>query len=316
MTKLAKIASIVAFVMAGLAVIGGLTATIIVVPLALIPLAAGICILRRRVWGAFGFAFYLVAQLLLVPFVLYRAGEGAPPAGTFAEIGILVILIPIFFFAGRSLKSSGAAQGRAWPWIMVSVLTTLPILFVQAFVIPNGSMEDTLLVGDRIFVQRFPKPRVERGDVIVFAYPVDHQQTFIKRAIGLPGDHIRITDKVVYRNGVALNEPYAIHKAPYPDSYRDNFPSEPNFSILPAGADMLKNNVTNGEVVVPGDKYFVLGDNRDNSLDSRYWGLVGSGDVLGKPILIYDSEETITDSVPVGKSISPSRRWSRFFKAL
>jgi signal peptidase I len=88
-------------------------------------------------------------------------------------------------------------------------------------------MEDTLLIGDRILVQRFPKPSLTRGDMIVFVYPIDRRQTFVKRVIGVPGDQIRIIDKTVHRNGAALKEPYAVHKTNYVDSYRDNFPSEP-----------------------------------------------------------------------------------------
>lgn len=110
----------------------------------------------------------------------------------------------------------------------------------------------------------------------------------MKRVVGAAGDRIRISDKIVYRNGAALKEPYAIHKASYPDSYRDNIPSESDSPFAAAAQEMVKKNVVNGEVVVPQGKYFVLGDNRDNSLDSRYWGFVDSGDVIGKPLPIWN----------------------------
>ena len=213
-------------------------------------------------------------------------------------------LAALFLFAGKALAAAGSKRGWALPWIAVSALLILPFVFVQAFVIPTGAMEDTLLIGDRILVRHFPRINPGRGDLIVFAYPVDRSQTFVKRIIGVAGDRIRISAQIVYRNGTALKEPYAMHKAPYPDSYRDNFPSEPYFALQDAGQQMLKKHVVNGEVVVPEGKYFVLGDNRDNSLDSRYWGFVDSFYVLGKPFLIYDSEE-------------PHRkRWERFFKLL
>ena len=310
--KAIRIAYIVAFGMAALIAAGALTGPIVLLPSALIPLIAGIGILRKRVWSAYGFALYLLAQLLLAAFLLFRT----KPPNLVAQILLLVILVPLFLFAGRALSGSGAQRGVAWLWVALSALTTLPIIFVQAFVIPTGAMENTLLIGDRILVRRFPKPRVARGDLIVFAYPIDRSQTFTKRVIGVPGDRIKIAEKIVYVNGALLNEPYVVHKSPYPDSYRDNLPSEPNSSFANAAREMLKNNVVNGEVVVPQGEYFVLGDNRDNSLDSRYWGFVGSGDLIGKPLLIYDSEEVKTDSVPVGNAIYPRRRWSRFFKVL
>jgi signal peptidase I len=304
----------VAFLMAGFVVISALTGQIVVLPFALIPLTAGIGIARRRVWSAYGFALYQFAQLLLLSFVLFRSTTGQ--AEIIAGAALVVILIAVFLFAGRSLAVASSARGWAWPWIAVSALTTLPLFFVQAFVIPTGSMEETLLIGDRILVQRFPKPSPERGDLMVFAYPIDRRQTQVKRVIGVPGDHIRISEKIVYRNGAALKEPYAVHKTEYVDSYRDNFPRQPNIHLADAAREMLK-HVVNGELVVPEGKYFVLGDNRDNSFDSRYWGFVSSADLIGKPLLIYDSEDQSAGELLDGKPAGSRRvRWSRLFMSL
>jgi signal peptidase I len=195
-------------------------------------------------------------------------------------------------------------------------ITILLLLFgtttlVQAFVIPTGSMEDTLLIGDHLLVDKLayaPKGSFSKyvlpyedpkdGDIIVFRYPVDITQTFVKRVVGTPGDHIKIVDQQVIRNGHKLTEPYVVHKAPYPDSFRDNFPSsEANFSLMDRGRDMLATSVVNGEVVVPPDSFFAMGDNRDNSLDSRYWGFVPRGNIIGKPLIIYWSYNASTESL-------------------
>ncbi len=135
---------------------------------------------------------------------------------------------------------------------------------VQAFVIPTGSMEDTLLIGDHLLVDKLayspggpvsshilPYREVKRGDIIVFRYPVDIRQTFVKRAIGVPGDHIQLVNKQLVLNGQPVNEPYVYHKTEYIDSYRDNFPSDPNVHVSEGALDMLTNHVKNGEVVVP-----------------------------------------------------------------
>lgn len=181
---------------------------------------------------------------------------------------------------------------------------------VQAFVIPTGSMEDTLLIGDHLLVDKLafspsgpvskhilPYTEVKRGDIIVFRYPVEIQQTFVKRCIGVPGDHIKLVDKQLYLNGHAAQEPYVYHKTEYIDSYRDNFPSEPNVRVADAASDMLNNHVINGEVVVPPGFYFAMGDNRDSSLDSRYWGFVPAGNIIGKPLIIYWSYDAPTEAL-------------------
>ena len=195
------------------------------------------------------------------------------------------------------------------------VVTILLLLFgtttlVQAFVIPTGSMEDTLLVGDHLLVDKLayapsgsisryllPYTPVKRGDIIVFRYPMDVKQTFVKRAIGIPGDRIRVENKDVYRNGVKLVEPYVYHKTDYIDPYRDNFPSTAYPHLNERATEMLEHNVMNGEIVVPPDCYFAMGDNRDNSSDSRYWGFVPRENIIGKPLIIYWSYDTTTDQL-------------------
>src|SRR5437763_11787652 len=144
-------------------------------------------------------------------------------------------------------------------------ITILLLLFgttnlVQAFVIPTGSMEDTLLIGDHLLVDKLayapagpvskyvlPYTEPKRGDIIVFRYPVDINQTFVKRCIGVPGDRIRLINKQLILNGKRVNEPYVYHKTEYIDSYRDNFPSEPNVHVAESAQDMLTNHMRNDE---------------------------------------------------------------------
>ena len=154
---------------------------------------------------------------------------------------------------------------------------------VQAFKIPSGSMEPTLLVGDHILVNKFlygikipfinktliPISEPERGDVIVFIYPVDRSKDFIKRVIGLPGDEIRIADHTIYVNG----EPYKDEHGYYSDAERGL-------------AGKGKEN-SFGPITVPEDHLFVMGDNRNHSYDSRFWGFVPMEDVKGKAFIIY-----------------------------
>jgi signal peptidase I len=192
-------------------------------------------------------------------------------------------------------------------------VTILLLLFgtttlVQAFVIPTGSMEESLLIGDHLLVDKLayapagslakfvlPYQEVGRGDIIVFRYPIDLTQTFVKRVVGVPGDRIRIINKQLYINGQALTEPYVEHKTPYIDAYRDNFPSQPNTQVYEPAVRMLEQNVVNEEIVVPDGSYFAMGDNRDLSLDSRYWGFVPRENIIGKPLVIYWSYDAPTE---------------------
>lgn len=167
----------------------------------------------------------------------------------------------------------------------IAVLLALFIrsFIVQAFKIPSGSMEPTLLIGDHILVNKFvygvktpfiyktliPISKPERDDVIVFIYPVDKSKDFIKRVIGLPGDKIEIFDNVIHLNG-----------KPYADKH--GFYSEPGSKRLNPG-----DGSRFGPVTVPDNQYFVMGDNRDHSYDSRFWGFVPSESIKGKAFIIY-----------------------------
>jgi signal peptidase I len=238
----------------------------------------------------------------------------------------------------NSEEELDAVRGTIAEWtVTILLLLFLTTTLVQAFVIPTGSMEDTLLIGDHLLVDKLayapsgpvsrfllPYSDVKRGDIIVFRYPVDIKQTFVKRCIGVPGDRIRIINKQVYLNGVKLEEPYKYHKADFIDAYRDNFPGEPNVMVEKGALEMLTNNVSNGEVVVPANSFFAMGDNRDNSLDSRYWGFVPRENIIGKPLIIYWSYETSTDRlnnstvsidhvIDLAQNFFSKTRWRRTF---
>jgi len=181
---------------------------------------------------------------------------------------------------------------------------------VQAFEIPSSSMENTLLIGDHVFVNReqfaprtrwlgpvLPYRQIHRGDIVVFLSPAEPGLYVVKRIIGIPGDRIHLRDGVVYRNGDKLNEPYVIHQGgenSY-NPYRDNFPAvaPTEFSnVTPEWALALPQHVQGDDVVIPDNSYFGMGDNRDVSLDSRYWGFIPQENVIGRPMFIYWSFET------------------------
>ncbi len=198
---------------------------------------------------------------------------------------------------------------------------------VQAFQIPTGSMEPTLLVGDFLLVNKFmyydpvfkfegtilPRKDIERKDIVVFKYPQDLTKDFVKRVIALPGEKLEIRNKQVLINDKPIEEPYKVHSDTqvytkneyyrYDDLIRDNF----------------------GPVVVPPDHLFVMGDNRDNSMDSRYWGFLPRSYIKGKPWLIYFSYKAekdawqktgLQDRLKKIVSFVPKARWSRILKII
>ena len=173
---------------------------------------------------------------------------------------------------------------------------------VQAFQIPSESMESTLLVGDYLLVNKLcyggkglgdhlmPYQRIERGDIIVFHYPVDPTQHFVKRVIGVPGDRLRLVNKKVWLNGVPLTEPYVRHIDPSINIFRDDFPRVDLPAIMGMEGNwwlQMKKLVVDGQLIIPEGHYFVMGDNRDDSQDSRFWGFVPRENIIGRPLVIY-----------------------------
>jgi len=176
--------------------------------------------------------------------------------------------------------------------LLLALLLALFIrtFIVQAFRIPSGSMIPTLLVGDQILVDKlvykFRKP--ERGDIIVFKFPKDETRDFIKRLIGLPGDKLEVRNRIVYINNKRLNETaYAYHESSRQNEFhldlQDNF----------------------GPALIPEKKYFMMGDNRENSQDSRFWGLLDEDKIVGRAFIIYWSRD-------ISRTFPLALRWDRF----
>lgn len=197
--------------------------------------------------------------------------------------------------------------------LLVTILLALfaTTFVLQAFKIPSGSMEPTLLVGDHVLVNKFlfggrgawyekllPYRAVRRGDIIVFRFPYDDHVHYVKRVIGLPGDHLRIVNQVAYIDGKPLSEPYAVHNEVY-DPFGDSFPPLDQAllqeRLRPEWAAEIGNYIRGDSLVIPPNHYFVMGDNRDDSSDSRYWGFVDRDAIMGRPMFIYWSVRATPD---------------------
>jgi signal peptidase I len=183
---------------------------------------------------------------------------------------------------------------------LYTALLIIPF-FIQAYKFPTGSMEPTLLIGDRFIVNKliYKWTAPAQGDIIVFKYPPDPDVSYVKRLIGAPGDEVEIQDRIVYINGKALKEEYVRHDRP--ESIYEHF----------------------GPVRVPPENYFVMGDNRDNSADSRIWGFVPKENLIGKPLFIYWSLLTprggsiILDILPdYCTFLFTKNRWNRMFQVI
>jgi len=227
-------------------------------------------------------------------------------------------------------KKSTAREYYEALLIAVIFVNFARIFVFQAFKIPTGSMEDNLKIGDHIIVNKFiygpttppwhklfPLREIRRGDIIVFRYPLQPDTDFVKRVVGMPGDTIEVRDKTVYVNGERRDEPYVIHDDPM--LFRARNAAEPPLPEPYRSRDQF------GPYTVPDGTYFAMGDNRDRSSDSRYWGTVPRSMIKGRAFMVYWSfrgNPPPPDSPPIerlkelGKVILyffPRTRWERTF---
>jgi signal peptidase I len=205
-----------------------------------------------------------------------------------------------------------------WPGTIQSVAGTVVIavflvtFLLQAFTIPSGSMEQTLLIGDYVLVDKFcygsttgwnrllPYRKIGRGDVIVFHYPVNPAQDFVKRVVAIPGDRLRLINKHVFINGAPVQEPFTQHITHLRNFYRDDFPQtdSPDYAVDAKWWKEMPKLVEDHQLIIPDGNYFVMGDNRDDSQDSRYWGFVPRENIIGRPLLIYWSAGNLNEDLP------------------
>ncbi len=245
-------------------------------------------------------------------------------------------------------RQRSSSHGNSLNWLQ-SLSTTIVIavfvitFIVQAFQIPSESMEKTLLVGDYLLVDKvhygnsrlwgwlLPYHSVQRQDIIVFRYPVNPKQHFVKRVVAVPGDRVRLINKHVYVNGVRQDDDYATFNWAQRDKFRDNFPDGGFFGDRISARWFLQAQklLADDELIVPEGSFFVLGDNRDDSYDSRYWGFVPAENVVGRPLLIYWSMDrtnlAIAGGVPSDRlsvlahnvaNLVDGLRWNRMLRTV
>lgn len=260
--------------------------------------------------------------------------------------------LPASLHQATPVRTTAASRQHhlVYPTVLDTVRSLLSIIvfalfvltfIVQPFRIPSESMEHTLLVGDFLLVNKMiyspggmwswilPYRQIQRGDIVVFHFPLDPSDHVVKRVIAVPGDRVHLHNGQVFLNGKPLTEPYAVYETAYSDNFRDQFPA---MLYTDPGVDthwwmQMRREVRDGDLIVPPNHYFVLGDNRNHSRDSRYWGFVPGQNVVGRPFLIYFSlRRPSTTDVPdlpgdrLGHDKDPVNnivdfaRWDRIFR--
>lgn len=237
--------------------------------------------------------------------------------------------------ADQPVHRSTLPESAQWLLGIITIAIFIVTFIAQAFQIPSESMENTLLIGDYLLVDKLhfgakgivssvlPYRKVKHGDIIVFYYPIDPRMHFVKRVIGLPGDHIRLINRQVFVNGTPVVEPYVHYSRPH-DAFRDEFPrlDLPVAGLSGAWWQEMKKLVEDNQLIVPEGNYFVMGDNRDDSSDSRYWGFVPQENIVGRPLVIYwsmrsaevanaDSSDKLTRFIYALAHLAQITRWDR-----
>jgi signal peptidase I len=243
-------------------------------------------------------------------------------------------------------RSRGSRHDGLWETVRSLLIVLIGVFCIRTFVaeatvIPTGSMENTILIGDHVFLNkllygpqlpytdvRFPRiAPIHHGDIVAFHYPVNPSQMFVKRVIGVGGDVVRIADKKVYVNGKRLNEPYARFQSGavlplcvnFPPPLREINDMPAVWGLNPKWAREMPHYVHKDGLHVPKGYLFVMGDNRDDSLDSRFWGFVPLQNVVGEPLFVYwsynaPSKEWLDDSLRDRLKFDASILWNFFTK--
>ncbi len=245
-------------------------------------------------------------------------------------------------FAPSRWGRHSLAEGMASLLRTIVVSLFLLTFVLQPFLIPSESMERTLLVGDFLLFNKqlyappgalsrwfMPYREVGRGDIVVFHHP--KPKYLVKRVVGIPGDRLRIEDGRVMVNGVSLDEPYAAFEPAAPNTFRDNFPATiyTDPEVDPDWWKQMQSLVRNGELVIPKEQYFVLGDNRNHSKDSRFWGFVARDQIVARPLVIYfslsrpsttDVQQAADDRLGHDRELATKltgfARWKRIFRVV
>lgn len=275
-------------------------------------------------------------------------GEASADAATSPAIPAEPVLVdpsqPVAKITYVTHDPDAGWMGTIQSLVATVVIAVFVITFiVQAFQIPSESMQNTLLIGDYLLVDKehygpggrwswlIPYQKIKHGDIIVFRYPLNPTQHFVKRVIGVPGDHVRLINKQVFVNGQPQVEPYVVHSDRIIRPFRDNFPEGDRAPehLNWKWSEEIDRLTERGQLIVPEGYYFAMGDNRDESSDSRYWGFVPEENIIGRPLFIYWSVrernlgEADVDDLHAGDKLTglesrisrgwKSMRWNRMF---
>jgi signal peptidase I len=250
----AKFGFATALILAGFYRLATLWNPVIFLPPAIVFPVAAFGIRKGIAWSGYGGALFLDA---LVGGLIVGTARFPNPGVTWGALAFILVLAACagFLLVWLGVPSPGRQSSSSKPaWIALAAATLLSLVILRPFVIPTGAMEDTLLIGDYVLVRVVGASSPSRGDLVAFRYPVDPKQIFVKRVVATGGDRLRIKDKKLFVKGVPQNEPYALSKTSYIDSFRDNLPSEANVTLFGSWGKNLQSSIVGDELMVPPGK--------------------------------------------------------------